>query len=696
MKQIIFAAFLLLACGGFVLTLKKIFICFSLTKPAPLRHYSKRFLRMLWVAFAQSKIFRWPWTGLAHALVFWGFLAILFGSVEMVIDGLTGKDRSLSGLGLFYALTTGAGDVFALIVLAAIIFFLARRIFFRIGRFHGPEMKRTSHLDALLALSLIALLMLSLLGMNTFYVLLNNENRLGIYPVGAIFADQFGSFGVHTDAFLYELSWWAHILLIMVFANLLPYSKHFHVFTSIPNVFVGRLEPLGKLDTPAQITREVRLMLDPTAQAPAETSSPERFGVKDVNDTSWVVYLSSLACTECGRCTAVCPANLTGKKLSPRKIFMDYRARMKQKGSRLQKDPNDPGDTTSLLRNYISEEELWACTACNACAQECPVDIHHPSLIIDMRRYLAMEEGAVPSGLKALFANVENNGAPWQFSPQDRLKWADGLTFTKNGSAKSVSLPLARDKFAKGEKPEYLFWVGCAGAFDDRAKKVSRAFTKILAYCDVNFAVLGDEESCTGDAVRRAGNEMLYQMQALKNIELLRHYEIKNILTTCPHCFNSFANEYSDLGGHYQVFHHSQFLKTLIQEGKLQLKNNKFKDRVITYHDPCYLGRANGEYESSRQVITSLGAGLKELRRNRSFALCCGAGGAQMFKEAEKGTKEVFMERMEDVLHSRASIVASACPFCMTMLTDGIKYCHREDEIQNFDIAELVAAALDL
>jgi heterodisulfide reductase subunit D len=261
---------------------------------------------------------------------------------------------------------------------------------------------------------------------------------------------------------------------------------------------------------------------------------------------------------------------------------------------------------------------------------------------------------------------------------------------------KKIDIPVMADLFARGEKPEYLFWVGCAGAFDDRYKKVARAFAKILTHLNVSYAVLGKEESCTGDPARRAGNEMLYQMQALQNIELFKMYEVKKILTICPHCFNIFKNEYPDLEGVYEVTHYTQFLSKLIKEGKLKIDAEALHKVSITYHDPCYLGRANDIYDEPRTLVHSLTPNVVEMERNRSFALCCGAGGAQMFKEAEKGTKEVFIERTEDALKTNAGIIATACPFCMTMMTDGLKYKNKEEEIKNYDLAELIAQALDL
>jgi heterodisulfide reductase subunit C len=306
-----------------------------------------------------------------------------------------------------------------------------------VKRFEGIEMKVISHIDAKISLLMIFFLMISLQGMNMAYCgikTLNHENIVGIYPVSRLLLGMFTLTNESTLRFWYEFFWWSHILTIFVFANYLPYSKHFHVFMSVPNVFFSRLDPLGKLPNMDNVTREVRLMMDPNAAftTPAPDAPVERFGVKDAEDISWKNYLDSLACTECGRCTSVCPANLTGKRLSPRKIIMDVRARMKEKGPGLVKNGKTYDDHKSLIRDYITEEELWACTTCNACARECPISINHPTLIVDMRRYLVMEEGAVPGQMKTTFSNIENNGAPWQYSPEDRLLWAKDLEIRTN------------------------------------------------------------------------------------------------------------------------------------------------------------------------------------------------------------------------------------------------------------------------
>jgi len=691
-KQIIFIISVAITLSVFSWTISRIVSFFKLTKPFPVKDIPKRINVMMKVAIGQSKIFRFPFTGFLHALVFWGFLVILVGSIDMIIDGICGTERVLSVFGPVYDIVMASGDVFAFIIAIAIIIFLFRRIFMAIKRFSGIEMQHKSHIDANIALTLILLLMVSLLGMNTFYFahkVALGADIYGVFPVSSIIAGCFSNCTVHQLHIWHEVNWWAHILLIFIFANVLPYSKHFHVFMSVPNVFFSRLEPLGYLPNMPNITKEVKMMMDPNAAFSEpegqEEEEVERFGVMDVEDVNWKNYMDSLACTECGRCTSVCPANITGKRLSPRKVMIDLRARMKEKGPGLVKQGKEFTDGKSLIRDYITEEELWACTTCNACANECPININHPSLIVDMRRYLVMEESKGPGELNSMFSNIENNGAPWQFSSEDRMLWAEGL-----------DLPVMADLFAQGKKPEYLFWIGSAGAFDDRYKKVTREFVKILDYLKTDYAVLGVEETDSGDIARRSGNEMLFQMQAMMNIEILNSYEVKKIITCCPHDYNTFINEYPEFGGNYEVIHHTVFLRDLISEGKIRIQDSDFNGKKITFHDPCYLGRANGEYSAPREVIKTITSHMVEMKRCKSFALCCGAGGGQMFKEAEKGDKEVFLERIEDVIECGADIVATACPFCMVMMTDGIKYKNREEDMKNYDIAELVSLSLKL
>ncbi|MBU0490021.1 MAG: 4Fe-4S dicluster domain-containing protein [Bacteroidetes bacterium] len=428
--QIAFISALIITIGIFSWTMARVFSYMKFTRPYKIRQWPARFGLMMKVAIGQTKIFRFPILGFLHALVFWGFCVILVGSLEMVIDGVAGTDRVLSFLGPVYNILMALGDISAIVIAFAIIVFLIRRWFLNVKRFSGIEMKHKSHTDASIALLMILFLMISLLGINTFYVAGSGWVYEGVFPVSAVIAPVFKSMSVETTHLLYEICWWSHILLIFVFVNTLPYSKHFHVFMSVPNVFLSRLEPLGKLTTMENITREIKLMMNPETAFAAPTEEQTEvccFGVKDVEDVTWKNYLDSLACTECGRCTSVCPANITGKKLSPRKVMIDLRARMKEKGPGLVKNGRTYNDQKSLVRDYMSTEELWACTTCNACAMECPININHPSLIVDMRRFLVMEESAAPAELNTIFSNIENNGAPWQFSPEDRILWTEEL-----------------------------------------------------------------------------------------------------------------------------------------------------------------------------------------------------------------------------------------------------------------------------
>ncbi len=696
MNQIIFILTVVIALAGLFYSFRRVFLYMKMLKPFYIKDYGQRIVVTLKVAIGQIKIFKRPIIGAMHALVLWGFLIILVGTIEMFVDGILGIDKSLSFFGIFYDIIFALGDIFALIIAIMVTIFLFRRIFLNIKRFSGIEMTHKAHLDAILALFIILSLMISLLGINVFYYAHNisvGAEIHGVYPVSSIIAGLFANTSADTLHLLERINWWFHIEAIFIFMNILPYSKHFHVFMSIPNVFLSRLTPLGKIDTMTSITEEIKSMLAPETafeENEEELEDLQRFGVLDVEDTTWKNYFDSLACTQCGRCSSVCPANITGKKLSPRKVMIDIRKRMKEKAPSLLKQGKTFSDEKSLINDYITTEELWACTTCNACAEECPININHPSIILEMRRYLVMEESAAPSELNVVFQNIENNGAPWQVSFEDRMLWADNIILNDI----KIEVPILADLQAEEKQPEYLFWVGSAGSIDDRYKKVMQEFIKILYYLKTDYAVLGMEESDSGDIARRGGNEMSFQMQALMNIEILNNYKVKKIITCDPHEYNTLKNEYPDLGGNYEVIHHSDFLNSALLSGKIKLNKDTFAKNIITYHDPCYLGRMNKIYSSPRNIISKVNSKLIEMPRNKTNALCCGAGGGQMFKEAEKGNKEVFIERIEEVIKTGANIVVTSCPFCMTMMTDGIKYKNKDDDMKNLDIAELISASL--
>ena len=384
---------------------------------------------LLKIAFGQTKLFVRPVSGILHALVYWGFMVITIGTLEMIIDGIFNLDRSFSVLGGFYDLVTSSGDVMAVLVLLSCILFIIRRLFLNIKRFSGKEMKTLSSIDAIVALVIIVFLMISLLTMNIGYIASHSQELVGSYPISNFLLPYISGWEAHNISLLHEISWWTHIMLVLIFLNELPYSKHFHVVMSIPNVYFSNIEHLGKMDNLSSVTNEVKLMMDPNVDpytaSPEDASSSESFGAKDVSDLNWVQLMNAYACTECGRCTSECPANQTGKLLSPRKIMMDTRQRLKEVGKNIDKNGKNYNDNKSLLNDYITQEEIWACTTCNACTQACPLNIDPLSIIVDLRRYLVMEQSAAPMELNMMFTNIENNGAPWQFSPSDRLNWKD-------------------------------------------------------------------------------------------------------------------------------------------------------------------------------------------------------------------------------------------------------------------------------
>jgi Fe-S oxidoreductase len=404
-----------------------------------------------------------------------------------------------------------------------------------------------------------------------------------------------------------------------------------------------------------------------------EGEDAEQFGASDVSHLSWKSLLDGFACTECGRCTSVCPANTTGKLLSPRKIMINVRERLEAKAR--------GDDSKQLLGDYITDEELWACTSCRACVYECPVSIDQLSVINELRRNLVLTESRFPEEMMPAFESLEASGSPWAFDPGDRAKWAEGM-----------EIPTMAEMASRGESPEVLYWVGCMGSFDDRAKKTTVAFARILKAAGVRFAILGQEEKCNGDPARRMGNEYLYQTLARTNVETLGRYGVCTVVTACPHCFHQLGNEYPQFGGEYEVIHHSTYIEHLLAEGRVPIREDLHAPvRTFTYHDSCYLGRYNDNYESPRKILEAIpGVELVETEKSREKGLCCGAGGAQMWME-EQNKNRVNVKRTLQLIGTGADTVASACPFCMTMVTDGIKAEQKEEQVKNLDVVELLS-----
>lgn len=615
-----------------------------------------RLKNVLVVAFGQSKLLRERLAGLMHFFIFWGFVILLSAVFEAIVQGVAPR-FSLEVLGPLYPPQSVLQETIGLLVVLSCVVALTRWYLVPPRRYYGPEVSKHVRLDATLILCLILSIMISMFGTNALRIVGSGQANNARF-VSTWVAQAFRTSGSAHGWF--EFFWWTHILVVLGFLNYLPYSKHLHVLTSIPNVYFASLKPKGELPK-----------LD------LEDEAAEKFGADDVRDLTWKQLLDGYTCTDCGRCTAVCPANITGKPLSPRKIIMNIRERATELAPLVLAGTLEGNQQIAghrLVDNYVTEEELWACTTCRACMQECPVMIEHVPAIVDMRRYLVLTESRFPSELTTTFKNLENNAAPWAFSPDSRADWAKDLSVRTMADCDG--------------KADLLYWVGCAGSYDQRYIKVSRAMVKLLNTAGVNFAILGTEEKCNGDAARRSGNEYLAQMLIAENVETMNRYGVKKILTTCPHCFNILKNEYQQFGGRYDVIHHTSFLEQLVQSGKLKVRPEA-KEK-ITFHDSCYIGRYNGIYDAPRNLLKFSGATLAEMPRSRDRGFCCGAGGARMFLE-EKIGKRVNIERTEEALRLNPATIATACPFCMTMMTDGIKAKDADEKVQVRDVAELLA-----
>jgi Fe-S oxidoreductase len=614
-----------------------------------------RLRRVLTVAFGQSKLLREPFAGLLHLLIFWGFVVLLSAVLESVGEGLF-PGFSFSFLGPLYPPLLFLVDLFGALVIISVVVSIVRRLFAPPAR-----LRVTGHAkwDAILILSLILIVMLTMFGQNAERI------ATGVPGDARFIAVQLSGLFPRESAHAWFLAFfWGHMVAVLGFLNYLPYSKHLHVLTSIPNVYFSSLAAKGAL-APINLADETLT----------------KYGATDIEDLTWKQLLNGFTCTECGRCTSVCPANATGKLLNPKKIMVDLRARTMEKAPAVASAASASGGDASallghqLLDNFITEQELWACTTCMACVQECPVMIEHVDTIVDLRRGLVLNESRFPDELKTTFANLERNFTPWGFGHAARADWAEGMDIPR---------------LADTGKADLLFWVGCAGSYDARYRKVTQAFARLMQKAGVNFAILGAEEKCNGDAPRRMGNEYLAQSLITENVATLNRYGVKKIVVTCPHCMQSLGKEYRQFGGEYEVVHHTTFIQELLDSGKLNIPSRGAA--TMTFHDPCYLGRYNDVYDAPRDILDSLGTRV-EIKRNRDRSFCCGAGGGRMWMEEKEG-KRVNVERTEEALATGAGVIGTGCPFCMTMLTDGVKEKDASGTTAVKDIAELVLESI--
>lgn len=667
-RAVIFGIIFFGAVGFFIYSVRNFLSYLKLAKPeSRTSDIPKRIKNTFEVAFLQTKLLRSKLAGILHLCIYWGFVVLLFVVVESIIEGFF-PDFTFSFLGPVYSILTFLQDFFGALVLVTVIFSLIRRY---IGTPQRLRVDKSAKADATFILIMIALVMITMFGMSVEKILIGQSE--GYRPVSTFIAGFFSG-GSHA---MYEVFWWAHIIVVLAFMNYLPYSKHFHVLSSVPNTFFSNYE----IPYPGIVLKPINF----------EDESITQYGAKDIEDLTWKNVLDGYTCTECGRCTVACPANSTGKLLNPKLIITKIRKRTEEVGPLITKKvENDPALDKNLVHDFISPQELWACTTCMACVQECPVMIDHVTPIVDMRRDLVMMESEFPNELNTVFRNLENNESPWAFGAEQRNDWIDELSDELAKEGKENRLKKV-SSVGSAEELDIVFWSGCAGAFDKRYRNVTKSFAQLLNEAGVNYGVLGSEEKCTGDPARRLGNEFLAQTFIQQNVETLKKYKVKKVVTACPHCMHTLKNEYNKFGIDLDVTHHTKYIDDLIKEKKLQPK--KEIKETVTYHDSCYLGRYNHIYDSPRESLESTGVNLVEMARSKDRGFCCGAGGGRMFMEEHEG-KRVNIERTEEAIKTGASTIASACPFCMTMLTDGVKAREKSDEVKIKDVAEIVLESL--
>jgi Fe-S oxidoreductase len=622
----------------------------------PMDRMGERIKLLFSDVLGQSNVRRKVLPGLAHTLIFFGFLAVQPHSLELMVAGVFPAVHVSDFMPVLYGVYLFIADILAFLVLPGLAYGLYRRLVAR-------PVYLTNGLDARLIIAFIAVII------GTFHLLNACLLLPAIGGAGFDYGRYFtvskalgGLLGLknlspETACVIYEAAYWIHILTILGFLIYIPGSKHLHMLAAAPNVFLKPLErpkPMLKTDL--------------------ETEGIQTYGLGKVSDLSWKGVLDLYACTECGRCEEQCPASQTGKPLSPKQVIHDAKVDLLQQSRAILKRSYESVQPLVRAGSPITGDVLWACTTCRACEEICPVNIQHLDLLLEARKHQVLMEASFPPEMQDTFTNLENQSNPWGFGSDTRADWARGL-----------DVPRLCDR----PEAEILFYVGCAGSFDDRSKKISQALARVLKKAGVDFAILGEEERCNGDVARRAGNEYLAQMMIQENAAVLNQYKPKRILTGCPHCYNTFRNEHPQFGGRFEVIHSSEFLLQLFRQGRLKVATPVTS--ATAFHDSCYLGRWNGIFDAPRELLGILtGRPPVEMRRSADQGLCCGAGGGRMFME-EKIGKRINAERVEDILACGVAMTAAACPFCITMLRDGL--ADRGSQVEVQDIAELVDAA---
>ncbi|MHB8417773.1 MAG: (Fe-S)-binding protein [Myxococcales bacterium] len=647
---------LLLGAGGFFgwTMWQRFGILFKLKKDDRFDHPQERADALVKFGFGQRRLLDEPAAGVMHVLIFGAFMVLGLREIQLFGIGfsadfhlpLLGPGETLGNL---YGL---ACNVVAVGGLAGCAMAFGNRVF------RKPD-RLTLSWEAHLILGFIAAILLTDLFFDGAFLVLHHT-RDSWRPAASLAADVLSGSGLSTAGLVLTgaACFWTHLCVILVFGNFLPYGKHFHVITGLPNVYFKRLTPSGQL-------RKSDL-------------EAEDFGAGKATDLTWKQLFDVYSCTECGRCEENCPTYVTGKPLTHKQLNQTIKHHLLDSAPAILFDPAAAEKLPNLVGGPIAAETVWACTTCGWCETACPVFIENVPRIVEMRRYQVQVASEFPPEATNVFKGMESQGNPWGLPQESRADWCEDL-----------HVPLA----SAGEDYDYLFWVGCAGSYDDRQKRVSRALVSIFRQAGLRFAILGTDEGCTGDPARRLGNEYLYQTLAAANVEKLNQYaKKKTIVAQCPHCFNTLANEYPQLGGVFEVVHHAQLLERLLGERKLV--PTVPLGEPVTYHDSCYLGRHNGVYEAPREALRAVpGLTLLEMPRNRREGFCCGAGGGRMWLEEKLGQR-VNQNRVDEAAKTGASVVATACPFCTTMVKDGINETGREGKLRVLDVAEVVAASL--
>jgi Fe-S oxidoreductase len=647
----------------------------SVEQPRPFGDIGARLAGLIQYALVQTKMFKDRRAGLMHAGIFWGFVLLTIGTANIVTGGVIEMILSAPFDGLLWAAVSAMQNVVAVIVIVSVLWAFWRRLVTRPARL-------TFNRDALLILGMIGGVVLTELLAEVFEFAVHGDQP-GAFVSAALAGPLRGGFSPAALDAAFVVTWWAHMVLVAAFLVYLPFSKHLHIATSFPNIWYRKLAPRGELPK-MDLERE-----DVT------------FGLKSLQDLGWKDMLDGFTCTECGRCQQACPAWNTGKPLNPKTFIMGIRDMAGEAEHGLNLIPNSPivRETYGLddaapaasrmaapiVDDAIPYEAVWDCVTCGACVEACPVLIEHVDKIVGLRRNLVLEESRFPAELAGAFRGMEGQGNPWGQPASARLDWTKGLPF---------DVPTAASVAAAGELEslEVLYWVGCAAAFDERNKRVARAFATCLDAAGVRFAILGQEESCTGDPARRMGNDYVFQILASGNVETLNRYGMgeRTIVTACPHCFNTISNEYGQLGGSFRIVHHSVFLQGLLADGRLRVASEGPASSV-TFHDSCYMARYNGVIAAPRDVLGSVpGLELREMERSGKNTFCCGAGGGRMWMEETRGTR-INAERTRQALETGAATVATSCPYCMVMLKDGLADAAPGGEVSARDIAEILA-----